>query len=294
MDEHVDAAEIGVVIVNWNGGQLVVDCLKSLQANPPSAPWEAILVDNASSDGSPQRVQDELPWVRVIVNDHNRGLAAANNQGLRASLAPFPLIANPDVLFRTGAIDALHALMRRHDRAAFAFARLRDPDGRIQTCAGDLPTMRDALLGRWLGGHRGQQSGPVGFWWHGWDHADEARIGHGGEACYLVRRTAIEQIGLQDEKFELDWEGIDWTARARDAGWDAWFCPDADVVHVGGVSLKQVPFRWIVSTHRGMYHYFRGRVPPIARPAVAGAISLRATVKLVLAALSPRVYERAH
>jgi GT2 family glycosyltransferase len=284
---------ITAVVVNWNGGETVVECLRSLAAHPPSVPWEAILVDNASSDGSVAQVRAELPWVRVIANDRNLGLAAANNQGLRASAAPFALISNPDVFYRPGAVDALHDLMVRRERAAFAIARLRDVDGTLQISAGDLPTLREALVGRALG--RGRRPREMrGFWWFGWDHDEEVRIGHGGEACHLVRRAAVDEIGLQDERFVLDWEGIDWSARAGAAGWEIWFCPAADVVHHGGLTLRQAPYRWVVSSHRGMYRYFRAHTPTVARPFVAAAIGARAGVKLGLATIDGRLYDRAH
>lgn len=284
---------VSAVVVNWNGGSTVLDCLRSLADNPPVVPWEAILVDNASVDGSVERVRAELPWVRVIANERNLGLAAGNNQGLRASRSPFALISNPDVLYQPGVIDALHELLGRRPRAAFAIARLCDPDGTLQTAAGDLPTLREALVGRQLG-RRQRSADRTGFWWYGWDHAEETQIGHGGEACYLVRRAAIADIGLQDERFPLDWEGIEWSARASDAGWEIWFCPQAEVVHLGGVSLRQVPYRWVASSHLGMYRYFRRRTPVIARPLVAIAIGARAGVKLAMAAVDPRLYDRAH
>src|SRR3954452_20034064 len=137
------APVISVVVVNWNGGDDVITCLRSLAAWPPSVPWEAVLVDNASSDGSVSRVHRELPWVRVIANDKNLGLAAGNNQGIRASQSEFVLISNPDVHYQPGAIDALHDLLLRRDRAAFALARLRGMDGALQTSAGDLPTLAE-------------------------------------------------------------------------------------------------------------------------------------------------------
>jgi GT2 family glycosyltransferase len=241
-----------------------------------------------------ERVRAEHPWVRVIANGRNLGLAAANNQGLRASEAPFALISNPDVIYRPGAVDALLDLMHRRARAAFAIARLRDPDGTLQISAGDLPTLREALIGRALLTRGRRTTARTGFWWHGWDHDEEARIGHGGEACYLVRRAAIDEIGLQDERFVLDWEGVDWSRRAAEAGWEIWFCPEADVVHHGGVTLRQAPYRWVVSSHRGMYRYFRACTPAMARPFVAAAIGARAGVKLGLATVDGRLYDRAH
>jgi GT2 family glycosyltransferase len=296
---------ISAVVVNWNGGDLVVECLRSLLDHPPSVPLEVILVDNASSDGSVEQVRSELPDVKVIANAENLGLAAGNNQGIRASRAPFVLISNPDVLYPDGAVDELHDLLQRRPRAAFAVAKLKDPDGTLQTSAGDLPTLPEALLGRSAAAvisrvpRRGRNGtsgvgGRRGFWWHGWDHSTEQPIGHGGEACYLVRRAAIDDVGLQDETFVLDWEGIDWSRRVAEGGWEIWYCPQAEVVHTGGVSIRQVPYRWIVSSHRGMYRYFRPKLSPRSRVLVGSAITLRAGVKLATAAVDARIYDRAH
>jgi GT2 family glycosyltransferase len=285
-------AEVSVVIVTWNSGRELLACLQSLQDNPPSVAWEAIVVDNGSTDGSIETLRAEFPWVRVITNAHNRGLAAGNNQGIAASAAPFVLISNPDVAYGPGAIDALLDLLARRDRAAFAVAKMVYPDGRLQTSAGDLPSALQALLGRRLGRCVRGGAGPR-MWWDDWAHDEERTIGHGAEACYLVRRKALDQIGLQDERFVLDWEGVDWSFRAWDAGWEVWFCPAAAVAHHCSVSLRQVPGRWVASTHLGMYLYLRRRVHPLARPLLALAVGARAAAKLAMLAAGWRMYELA-
>lgn len=288
----VGRPEVSVVIVTWNSGPELLACLRSLQGNPPSVAWEAIVVDNGTTDGSIARVRTELPWVRVIANTRNRGLAAGNNQGIAASEAPFVLISNPDVVYAPGAIDALLDLLARRDRAAFAIAKLIYPDGRLQTSAGDLPSTAQALLGRRLT-QRVRRGAGSGMWWDGWAHDEERAIGHGAEACYLVRRKALDEIGLQDERFVLDWEGLDWSARAWDAGWQVWFCPAAQVAHHCSVSLRQVPGRWVVSTHLGMYLYVSRRVHPLVRPLLALAVAARAVAKLAMLAAGWRMYELA-
>lgn len=284
---------LSVVIVNWNAGQALLDTLASLQTNPPSVAWEAIVVDNASHDDSVEGVRGVHPWARVIVNDRNRGLAAANNQGITASQAPFILICNPDVVLQPGAVDALLSLLERQPRAAFAIAKLLRPDGTTQTSAGDLPTLREALLGRQFQFRRRRRGDePTGFWWDGWSHDGERRIGHGMEACFLVRRAALAEIGLQDENFPLDWEGIDWSARAAATGWAVWFCPDAAVVHLGGVSLRQAQTAWVLRSHRGMYRYFMKRRPRYWRFPLAAAFAVRAAAKLVAVRLRIAHYAR--
>ena len=261
----------------------MLGCLQSLVEHPPSIPWEAIVVDNGSTDCTTRSVGSRAPWVRIIANRDNRGLPAANNQGIAASTGRYVLIANPDTEFSPHAVDALIDVLDRHPRAAFAVPRLHNPDGSLQVSAGDLPTLREALLGRQhQKRHRAVDSG---FWWDGWAHDVERRIGRGHEACYLVRRAAIADIGLQDEAFRLDWEGIDWTARARSHDWEVWFTPKATVEHIGGVSIRQAPMRWMLQSHRGMYRYFAKQSSPSVRPFLAMLITVRWLLKTSAALL---------
>ncbi len=285
---------VSVVIVNWNSCNALKGCLESLAAHPPPGPCEVIVVDNGSSDGSVAWLRGDDRGVHLIANPHNRGLPAANNQGIAASRGEVLLICNPDVVFRPGAIEALVDLLARRPRAGIAVPRLLFPDGALQTSAGDLPTLGGALKGRQAQRHRSSLGQPEGFWWDGWPHDEERVIGRGHEAAYVVRRSAMAEVGLQDEGFPLDWEGIDWTARFRDAGWEVWLCPAAEVVHLGGASIRQVPFRWVVSSHRGMYRYFAKRRPPYWRPVLALAIGARAAVKLAATAAGVAMYERGH
>ena len=286
-------AGVSVIIVNWNARDVLRDCLRSLERHPPPDPWEVIVVDNGSRDGSVEMLRDEMPWVRLIANQDNRGLPAANNQGIAASSSDALLICNPDVVFRAGAAEALVDLLDRQPTAGIVIPRLLYEDGTLQTSAGDLPTLRDSILGR-QADRRRTQGTPTGFWWDGWAHDEERPIGRGHEAAYAVRRQAVAEVGLQDEGFPLDWEGIDWTARFQQAGWQVWLCPKAEIVHLGGASIRQVPFRWVVSSHRGMYRYFAKRRPGYWRPALASVITVRAGIKLAVMGAGVGMYERAH
>jgi GT2 family glycosyltransferase len=283
-----------VVIVTWNAKGQLLECLTALRRNPPSVPWDAIVIDNGSNDGTVDALRREAPWAQEVANPRNRGLAAANNQGIAATTGDYILIANPDTTVCAGAVDALVAALDRHERAAFAIPRLLHPDGSVQVSAGDLPTLSEALLGRQMQRRGGTESG---FWWDGWAHDEARTIGRGHEACYLVRREAVNEVGLQDERFVLDWEGIDWTARARALGWEVRFEPSAEVVHLGGASIRQARFRWIISSHRGMYRYFAKRSSVAARPIIAFLVATRGALKAIASLpgrRTPVSYERAH
>src|SRR5688500_8920001 len=187
--------DVAVVIVNWNAGDALVRCVASLHQHTPDA--QVVVVDNASTDGSVAAAQRAHPDLVLIANPRNAGLAAANNQGIAATTRPFVLISNPDIVYRQGSVAALVDVMARHPRAAFVVARTERADGSLQTAAGDLPSLGDALLGRQVARARGAVD--QGFWWDGWAHDEERTIGRGLEACYLVRRAAIDEVGPQDQ-----------------------------------------------------------------------------------------------
>jgi GT2 family glycosyltransferase len=284
-DEPASAGCVSAVVVTWRSGRTIDACLSSLADQVATT----VVVDNASPDDTVTRVRQHRS-ATLIANQANLGLPAANNQGIAATTSEHVLICNPDIEVRPGAVAALVGCLDRHPRAAFAVARLQHEDGSLQTSAGSLPTLREALLGRRFGIRRGTR----GAWWHDWDHDDEVRIGRGQEACYLVRRAAIEEVGPQDVRYFLDWEGVDWARRMQERGWELWFCPEARAFHEGGASIKKAPLRWIRNSHRGIYLYFSRDRSLGIRLALAAVVTVRAAVKSAAAVRIGRLYEAGH
>ena len=275
---------LSVVLVTWNSGEVLEACLSSLAAATVHE-LDVVVVDNASGDDTLDVARRVLPAARVITNTRNRGLAAGNNQGLLASRGEVVIISNPDVEYLPGSLDELLAGLERHPRAAITVARLQGLTGELQTSAGSLPTLGDAVVGRALLRKLGRgQDG--GTWWDGWSHDEERRIDHGQEACYAVRREALVEIGGQDERYWLDWEGLDWAARVAEAGWEIWFVPAARVVHLGGVSVRRATRRWVVASHKGMWTYFGDRHPRLRLPLLL-VFGLRALLKLAAVTARP-------
>jgi N-acetylglucosaminyl-diphospho-decaprenol L-rhamnosyltransferase len=275
---------VTAVVVTWNSASTIGTCVATLQQSLVPGGVHIVVVDNASSDATIDEVMRAGPAATVIRNRSNVGLAAANNQGIAVAESPWLLISNPDVIYERSTIDELIACANRHPRAAFVIPRLSYADGSLQTSVGDLPTCAQAMRGRRVSAAR---AATAGVWWDGWAHDEERQVGHGAESCYLVRKAAIDAAGPQDPRYFLDWEGIDWAERMRAAGWEVWFTPHAHAIHVEGVSIRQVKFRWVVRTHRGMYRYFAQRSQAWMRPALAALVILRAAVKL--AAFAVRV-----
>lgn len=284
---------VSAVIVTWNSAGVIENCVRSLRNTAGGILAEVTLVDNGSTDSTLALARAADPHARVIENRTNLGLPAANNLGMQASSAPYFLICNPDVVFHPGAVEAMVDLLDRRPEAGWVVPRLLYTDGSLQTSTGDLPRLWDALAGR-QSARRRSGGETRGFWWDGWDHSDERAIGRGHEAAYLVRRAAVDQVGGQDERYVLDWEGIDWAERFARLGWQIWLTPAAEVTHLGGASIRTVPLRWILSSHRGMYIYFAERRGRAWHPILALAFTVRAGIKLVLALAGLPLYQLAH
>ena len=142
------SAEIAAVIVNYNAGSELVLALQSLASHLAGREWEAVVVDNASTDGSDTLANAFAPRVRLIRNSNNVGFGRAVNQGMAASSAPLVLIMNPDCRLHAGAVAALQGQLDAHDGCAVVGPRVLDPDGAVQGSARGDPDMLTGLFGR--------------------------------------------------------------------------------------------------------------------------------------------------
>ncbi len=128
----VTPPDISVCIVNWRTREALRRCLDSLAAHAAGLQLQVIVVDNGSGDGSAEMVTNNYPQVELIANEENVGYAAANNQALRGSRAPYRLLLNPDIIIKPGALSALLKFAHQHPHAGAIAPRLIYPDGRLQ------------------------------------------------------------------------------------------------------------------------------------------------------------------
>jgi len=263
-------SDISVIIVNFNTGPHLAECLSSLDAGLASCNYEVVVVDNASSDGS-EAVAEEREWtsysasprVRLLRRPTNTGFAAAANLGARTSTADLLLFLNPDSIVVPGFLEALIEDLHADPRRAAVAPCVINEDGSPQGNARADPTMmtglfgRSTLLSRLFPSARlarrnvllpeGQAAVSVD-WVSG--------------ACMLVRRAAFDQVGGFDERYFLYWEDADLCLRLRRAGWGVRFRPDARVVHVGARSSRTVKPLAIRAFHRSAYSYYATHVAP--------------------------------
>ena len=252
----MSAPALLILIVSWNTRDLLRDCLRSIQADT-HPDWDVLVIDNASTDDSVAMVRREFPAVRLIENAVNSGYASANNQGLRASTAPYALLLNSDTIATPDAIHGLVAFMDAHPEAAAVSPRLLRADGTAQPFAfGGDPTLSYLL-------RRGALRITTGRYLHDWATARTQSVDWVSGACMLVRRTATEQVGLLDEGFFMYFEDDDWCLRMRRAGWKVYYHPDQAIVHLGGRSLARNP-RAQTAYEASLRYFYRKHYGPLA------------------------------
>jgi N-acetylglucosaminyl-diphospho-decaprenol L-rhamnosyltransferase len=260
------APPLSVVIVNFNSGQHLARCLASL-AQIDDRDWNALVIDNASSDGSAEAAERAGGRVTLIRNRENVGFARAINQGIRQTQAPLVLILNPDCQLEGNAVRTLADELAAHDRCALIGPRLLDEDGTLQASARGDPDMLTGLFGRssalrrWLPRARLAQANVR-------SHAAVASglpsviVDWVSGAAMLARRDALDRVGGLDERFFMYWEDADLCRRLRDNGFEIRYAPGARVVHVAGQSSRTVRRLALREFHRSAYLYYVTHVAP--------------------------------
>lgn len=246
--------DLSIVIVNWNTRALLADCLDSVYAQAEGLVLEVFVVDNASADGSPAMVRERFPQVRLVANTANVGFAPANNQAIRQAVGRHVLLLNSDTVVHAGALRQMVAFLDAHPRCGVAGACLLNGDGSLQASWAQFPSLWSEVLGRNL---RVRQPLP------GAAGQPAFAVDWVGGACLMIRRAAIDQVGLMDERFFMYSEETDWCYRVKQAGWAIAYLPEARVTHFGGASSRQNNVKMFVELNRSKLYFFRKHYGPV-------------------------------
>jgi GT2 family glycosyltransferase len=273
--------DAAVVIVTWNNADCVADCLRSLDAAAARRDVEVLVVDNASSDGTPEVVSAAYPRARVVRNASNAGFAAANNIAFRQADARYFSLLNPDAAARPGAVDALVRFMDERPDVWAAGPAILNEDGTPQRTGVGFPSLWNMLSEtlfldrlfprtRIFGAHRRLYEDPAA--------AREADFVQG--SALMVRREVLDKVGGLDERFFLYFEETDWCFRIRKAGGKVMICPEAEVVHLGGGEFGHYDERRLLAYHRSLLAYFAKHRSLPARAALRVLLFARSLIRL--------------
>lgn len=240
------APAISVIIVTWNAKKYVRECLHSLRSQSAKLGAEVIVVDNASSDGTPDVVREEFPEVKLIETGANLGFAKGNNVGIRHSRGKYLALVNSDVNVPDGCLARMLEYMQSEPKIGIIGPRMQcPPDGAIGRSYMRFPGVwnwfcralaLDSLFrGSALFG---------GFMMTDFDNTRTADVDVLNGWFWMARREAVDQVGLLDERFFMYGEDIDWCKRFHQCGWRVVYFAGAEALHYGGASSSAAPVRF--------------------------------------------------
>ena len=249
--------KLSIVIISWNDRKYIVDCLESVYAQTRSIPFEVIVADNGSTDGSRELVRERFPKARIVENNANLGFGPGNNAAIAVARGEYVLILNPDTIVHDRALEKLVAYADAHPQAGAFGCRTLNEDGTLQHTARPLPTVWRSLVAalylRWLGKF---SNAFLSDTYLDWDGRSDREIGFQAGCSLLVRGALLKQLGGFDERFFHQFEDADLCQRVWLSGQSVLFCPAAEITHIGGQKRGGYPVKVVLETERSKYRYF--------------------------------------
>jgi hypothetical protein len=242
--------KLSIIIVNYNGKDLTLDCLESIYSRLDNIDFEIIVVDNASKDMSIEAIIEQFPQVAVIRNNENLGFSKANNQGIKIAKGEYVLLLNNDTLLQDGDFNNLISYMDNNDDVGILGCRINNPDGSLQLSCYKFPSMWEMFThyssltrlfpnSRLFGDYRN------------WEHNSVREVDFVIGAFFLVKKALFDGIGLLDEDFFLNAEESEYCLRAKKADYKTAFHPGYTIIHIGGATKKNMVKKDIISHIRG-------------------------------------------
>ncbi len=249
--------DVSIVIVNWNTQDLLVDCIKSLKKETRLCKIEIIVVDNASSDESVKKVKKLFPEVIIIENKNNLGFAKANNMGINKCKGKYVILSNTDIVALDNVVDRMFLYMEKNEGIGAMLPMCVNKEKEIDLCCKRFPSLRlqvnealyfDKLISK-VKFFQGRAL-PKSFYNSTCD-VDSV------PCCFIMAsRTAIDDVGLLDERFFIYSEDIDWCKRFHQKGWRVIYFSDAKIIHYGGSSSKIAQAKFLIEKHKSELQYW--------------------------------------
>lgn len=227
----MDQIKLSIIILNYRSAGLVKQCLKGIEKYLINISYEIIVVDNNSPDKL-LNLPELFPQIKFILLSKNKGFAAGNNAGIKVAKGNFILILNPDIAVLPGSIEKMITYLLEHKKVGMVVPQLLNPDRTIQFSVMRFPKWWLPILRRtFLGNFTWAAKWLNWYLYKDWDHLTVKKVDWALGACLLVKREALLQVGLFDERYFLYVEDTDWCRRFWQKGWEIIYLPSAQLIH---------------------------------------------------------------
>lgn len=224
--------DLSIIILNYKTKGLLKQCLKGIGLFNLPLECEIIVVDNFSGDGTEKMIKEEFREVRFIQARNNQGFSAGYNLGIKEARGKYLLLLNPDIAILNNAIMKMYEFMEANSRVGLAGPKLLNPDGKVQMSAMTLPSFWTPLYRRtFLGKLPFARKAMREYLMSDWDHKDNRSVDWVLGGCMIIRKEALDKVGLLDERFFLYFDDVDWCRRFWQAGWQVYYIAEAEMVH---------------------------------------------------------------
>ncbi|MDD5134233.1 MAG: glycosyltransferase family 2 protein [Phycisphaerae bacterium] len=251
--------DISIIIVNRNRSDLLVNCLDNIYNTPCRHSFEIIIVDNASTDDSVHLVEQNFRDVKIIRNDSNLGFSAANNQGIKIAKGKFILFLNSDTIVLKNAIDILADFLEQTPDAGLCAPKLLNNDRSIQRNVYRLATFRSILARYTILKYFGMFKKARNLYrMRNFTYDNITKIDRVMGAAMMAKKEALNKSGLFDENYFFYFEDADLCLQFKKCGFEVYFVPNAEIIHLGGQSAKSLGnHKTEMMFYRSMFYYFR-------------------------------------
>ena len=274
--DQMEAPGFSIVLVCWNNKDYLEPCLHSLYDGGLQRSFDVVVVDNGSTDGSQAMLGRNFPEIKIIQNYHNAGLARACNQGIEATDSPYILLLNNDTLVNGESLDALVDFLDNNPNVGAVGGKLLNEDGTFQAGYAEFSSLgQEFLIATGIGDRI----------WNGYpshydaDLQEPTPVGWLSSACLLLRRVALDEVGLLDESYFIYGDEADLQYRLQRNGWQVYYLPTATTLHYGGRSMNRWRRRKMV--YRGKMLFYQKNYGPLRSGILRFMLGSMSLVKMV-------------
>jgi len=255
---EASSAKLAIIIVNYNTEKELKDCLFSVYDNNLNMPFEIFVVDNNSRDKSVDMIKNNFPEVKLIENDRNLGFAKANNKAIKISLAPYILLLNPDIVLKKDSLSKMVSFMEENPKIGILGCKLVNQKNELLPSCEKFPGimgefLQNIYLDKIIRSHYLMKNITLSKW----KHDERKSVDWITGACFMMRKTMLEDIGLMDERYFLYYEDVDLCYRAKKHGWEVYFMPEAEVIHYQGRSSRANLDKTIAISYWSKFFFYK-------------------------------------